>query len=766
MAEMNVKNHIVVVILLTLLFGVLLVAGAATGVYIWAAKDLPNFRKLADYNPPLATTVYAADGRLLGLLYREKRFLVRLDEVPPHVSKAFLAAEDAGFYDHDGVDPVAIFRAMFKNIEQGGTVQGASTITQQIIKQLLLSSQKKFERKLKEAILAYRLEKRLSKNDILTIYLNQVFFGAGAYGVEAAARTFFARHTGDLTLAQAALLAGLPKAPTTYNPFNNPEQARHRQAYVLGQMRKLGWISQREHDQALDEALEFKSLPEPSWGLGAYYLEEVRRELIEGLSLDAMRKQGVDLPRYGEDAVYEGGLVVHTNLDLVHQAVAEKALRKGLEEYDKRRGFRGPIKRLDPKDWDAFLTEIERDRPELHPGAWNKALVVESTGQGLAVRIGLKEALLDQTRLTWAGSKRLVPGDVIWTSVIDPADLTKPDKTGRKPAAQPVEKSSKPQVVLEQKPKIQGALASIEPGTGAVIALVGGYDFAESWFNRAVQARRQPGSAFKPIVYSAVLDSGFTPASIVEDSPISFGNWSPHNYGGGYKGAMPIRQALAQSRNLPTVRLSARIGIKKVIERARALGLEGEFPAVLPICLGAQVLSPLNLTSAYTAFARGGTLVRPRFIDSVSLPWGEELFRSRLEPVEAVSPRNAAMMNSILKDVVQSGTAVRAKELGRPVAGKTGTTNDEKDAWFIGYSPYLVTGVYVGFDQLHPMGRGETGGRTALPIWLNYRRVVEEFYPVRDFAPYEDETPKTRLAQPPKAKAATVAQREESPPED
>ncbi len=702
------------------------------GMYIHFSSDLPSFTKIRDYKPNLVTTLYADDGQILGYLYREKRFLVTIDEVPKYLVRSFLAAEDDSFYSHEGLDLTAILRATLINLKSGEIVQGGSTITQQIIKQILLDSTKKYERKIKEAILAFQLENFLTKDEILTIYLNQAFFGAGAYGVEAGSRTYFGKHVCDLTLAESALLAGLPKAPSSYNPFHHPHEARRRQMYVLGRLRTLKWITEQEYEQAVAEKLEFKTMPEPSWGTGAYYMEEVRRWLIDYLSKENMKLQNIKLDRYGEDAVYESGLHVYTAVKLDHQKAAEKSLRDGLAAATKRRGWRGVDQKLSPSEFRDFLASNPVNLDDLEPGDWVKTLVMDVDSTGAKVKAGDYDGFIsaESMKWTWRGSPDQVvkPGDMVWASLHESFLHPKGEKDPEQ-LVLPLD--------LQQKPKVQGALVSIEPPTGNVVALVGGFDFDDSQFNRATQARRQPGSAFKPIVYSAALDHGFKPTSVLMDSPISFGSWSPKNYGNKYNGPMTLTNALVKSKNVVTVRLAASMGIRNVIKRARQLGLEGEFPPYLPISLGAQVFTPINLAQAYTAFARGGSYVKPRFVLSIKKAWGEEIFRSSTETVKAISPQNAYTMSTILQQVILRGTGVRARVLNRPVAGKTGTTNEEKDAWFIGFSPYLLTACYVGFDQVRPMGHSEAGSRAALPIWLGYRMAVEESYPIQNFTPPE-----------------------------
>ncbi|QJT10265.1 penicillin-binding protein 1A [Oceanidesulfovibrio marinus] len=711
---MGTKHYIIVALFVLIALLACLAGAVGYGMYLWAARDLPAFTQLTDYRPQLVTTVYARDGQILGYLARERRFLVSFDQIPEHARQAFLAMEDHTFYEHEGVDISAIIRAFFVNMQHGSIVQGGSTINQQIIKRLLLTSRKNYERKLKEAILAYRLQSYLTKDEILTIYLNEIFFGAGAYGIEAAARTYFGKHAADLSLAEAALLAGLPKAPSTYNPFRHPEAAKERQETVLRLMLGLQWITQEEYDAAVKQPLVYTSMPDPSWGLGAYYLEEVRRLLLEELSQEKLSARGVLLEKYGADALYESGLSVNTSVDLFHQAAAEAALRQGLEDSSKRRGWIGPVGHIEPAEFELFL-ETQSAR-SAQVGEWTKVLVIKKLDHGLRVRMGSSGSELNGKDMAWAPAwRRCTPGDVLM------ARVTANDGNGHL------------ELELAQSPKVQGAVVSMQPRTGEVLALVGGYDFTRSQFNRATQAHRQPGSAFKPVVYSAALDAGFKTTSVIDDAPVTFGTWSPGNYKDRYSGPITLKTALTKSKNVVTAKLANAIGIKRVIRRARALGLEGEFPPYLPISLGAQAVSPLNLCQAYTAFADGGLTVAPRFIRSVQSSWGVDILRTRAQRTRAITPENAYTVTTLLQNVVQEGTGRRARALDRPVAGKTGTTNEERDAWFMGFAPYLLTGVYVGFDDLTPMGKGETGSRAALPVWLAYRQAVEQEYAWEDF---------------------------------
>jgi penicillin-binding protein 1A len=708
-------------LIFSVVFLALAVVGAGValvGVYFWAASDLPGFKNLTEYKPPVVSVVYSRDGKPMGNLFAEKRFLANLGEMSPYLPKAFLAAEDASFYQHEGVDPAAIFRAFVRNIQAGGSRQGGSTITQQIIKRVLLTPERSLKRKIKEAILAYRLERYLTKDEILTIYLNQIFLGSRAYGVEAAARTFFGVHVKDLTLAQSAVLAGLPPAPSAYNPLKNPEAAKNRQKYVLGRMLDLGWISQAEYDQAIKEKLVYKPMEEQTWGVGAYYMEEVRRWLVD---------------KFGEDQVYTGGLKVKTACDLTHQEAAEKALKNALVASSKRRGWKGTVETLPPDQWSAFLAQDVN--PEvLKSGQWVKALVTEASAKGLTVKYGRHTGFIEAKYLGWVRGKGPRPGEVVFVSHL-PED---PKAKARQPAGKAPPRAAE-DLVLQQEPDVQGGMVSMDPRSGEVLACVGGWSFEKSQFNRATQALRQCGSAFKPIVYAAAMDEGMTPATVVMDSPFIYEDpithkvWKPENYEGGFQGPMSLRAALAKSRNLVTIRVAQQIGIQKVIARAKAMGIESELGPYLPISLGAGSVHLINLCQAYTAFANGGVQVKPRFVLSVEGPDGQELYRSEPERKEAMSPQTAFVMDAMLKEVVRAGTAGRAMAIGKPIAGKTGTTNDEQDAWFVGFTPYLLTGVYLGFDQVQPMGKGETGGTAALPAFVEYRLAVEPMYPTEDF---------------------------------
>ncbi|MFP4049762.1 MAG: penicillin-binding protein 1A, partial [Desulfovermiculus sp.] len=680
---------------------------------------------ISDYRPSLTTTVYTQNDEVLGYLAREKRFLRSLDEMDEVVPKCFLAAEDHSFYEHEGIDLAGILRAAVKNIKAGSIVQGGSTITQQVIKALLLTPERSYERKLKEAVLAYRLEKNLDKDEILTIYLNEIYLGHGAYGVEAAARVYFGKHVDELSLAEASLLAGLPKAPSLYDPYQNMELAQIRQKYVLDRLLDLEWIRPEEYREALDEDITLESMPDPSWTVGGYYLEEVRKWLVD---------------EFGEEQTYSGGLEVKTHIDLEHQKAAENALRQGLVNSSKRRGWQGPVARADTEDGLLAATS-GTDSIQWAPKDWLLVQVEEVEPAGAEVSVGNQTGWIDVSSMGWCrepdpekapeevpkikdARKILSEGDIVWAS----------------PDQDETDDQETVQLELQQLPEVQGSIFSMDPKTGEVLAMAGGFSFQASQFNRAMQAERQPGSAFKPIVYSAALDHGFTPASVLLDAPIAFADratnstWKPENYEQTIFGPTLLRTGLVKSRNLVTIRLARQIGIDTVIQRAKDLGLKSEYPRDLSVSLGSGSVTLMDLCQAYSAFARDGSTTKPRLVDEVEGPWGEELYASEPESQDSLSTQTAYIITSLLQDVVKSGTGWRIRELGRPVAGKTGTTDDQKDAWFMGYAPYLLTGVFVGFDQVQPMGKYETGSRAASPIWLQYRQEVEEDYPPVEFS--------------------------------
>ncbi len=601
-----------------------LVVLAVVAVWRELTGDLPPATELLDYRPPAATRVYAADGTLIGEFYVERRYLLPLDQIPEHVKLAFLAAEDVDFYTHRGVNPMSIARALLANLQSGEIVQGASTITQQVVKQLLLTPERTFERKAKEVIIAVELESKLSKDDILYMYLNHSYFGGGTYGISAAAQTLFGKDVADLSLAQAALLAGLPQAPSRYDPIRHPSAAIGRQAYVLDRMLAAGFITAEQRAAAAAEPLHFDHVKVPTYAAAPWYVEHVRRLLEQ---------------QYGP-AFADLGLHVYTAVDLRMQQDAEETLRNGLRTIERRLGPR------------------------------------RGTGRG--------------------------SGD---------------DGTTH----------------------LEGALVAVEPETGLVKALVGGTDFERSQFNRAVLARRQPGSAFKPLIYAAAIDRGYTAATIVQDAPISLpdgrqGYWTPKNFNNRYMGAVPLRTALAHSLNSVSVRLATDIGLDPLRDYLRIFGFSTSFPRNYSLALGSSEVTPLELIRAYGVFATLGRRFEPVFITEITDANGEPVEFPGSDPhfEKVMKPATAYILTQMMQSVVEAGTGQEARRLGRPSAGKTGTTNDAKDAWFIGFTPDLLTGVWIGFDSQRALG-SYTGGRAATPIWTDFMQRALEGLPERDF---------------------------------
>ncbi len=703
---------------------VVIVVGTFAVLYWWAAKDLPSIEKITDYDPPLATTVYTSQKDILGYFFKEKRFLRRLENMSAYLPKAFIAAEDKEFRQHPGVDFTSIIRAAIANLKAGNVVQGGSTITQQVIDTLLMDTGTNYFLKLKEAILAYRLDKNLSKDEILTIYLNHIYLGEGTYGVEAAARTYFGKHVNELSLAEAALIAGLPRAPSLYNPYQNPKAGRSRQRYVLRQMRQSDVISEKEYNSALKADLNYHHLADPTWSKAGYYLQTVRKKLIK---------------KFDRDTVYRGGLKVYTSLSMAHHKSARRSLRQGLQSLSKRRGWHGPVKHLAKEGLHDFIQESSVGSKKLQKGSWIKVGVTKVNRSGATVRFGDQKGFINVDTMAWARNINpdLAPNEI--PKVRDARQvLDKGDIVYARILSDPGKVSQPWDLALEQRPKVQGGLVSLDPDTGQVKALIGGYSFSDSQFNRATQAKRQPGSAFKPVVYSQALEKGYTAASQVLDAPVVMqanhtgANWKPRNYSLDVQGKILFRTGLVHSINLATIRLARKIGVDSIIQQARQLGFQGPFPGNLTLSIGSLGVSLMHLCRAYTAFARDGTIIDPILITRVTDPWGKELFRSDKKTQKATSPQISYILTYLLKQAVQDGTGWRVKKLGRPVAGKTGTTNNQKDAWFIGYTPDLLTGVYVGFDNTRSMGKYETGSRAASPIWLHYRQAIKDLYPVQE----------------------------------
>ncbi len=695
--------------------------------YMWSS-NLPFIGTLREYNPPIITEIFSADGEVIGRFWEEKRVVIPLEEVPKHLIHAFIAAEDSRFFKHEGVDIPGIVRAFAKNLRAGKIEQGGSTITQQVTKSLLLKNpEKTYKRKVREAILSLQIEKNFSKERILYLYLNQIYLGHGAYGVEAAAQTYFGKRALDLNVAESALLAGLPQAPSRYSLILHFDRARARQKYVLQRMVEEGYISEAQRDEALDAEISVKTQTENAFYKAPYFAEHVRKYLEQN---------------YGRDLLYKGGLKVYTTLNLDMQRAAQQAVARGSLELDKREGYRGPLRHLSPEEIGAFDREVAEKTAAAPPaiGDMIEGVVrdVDRKKKAVTVRIGEKEGILALEDMQWA---REPNPDVPYYAarVKDPGEVL---NTGDVVLVRLKDKGGPPyewQLALEQKPEIQAALLCMEPETGLVRAMVGGRDFSQSQFNRAVQSRRQPGSAFKPIIYAAALDWGMNPATVILDAPYVSSMdpekdiWRPKNYKEKFFGPTLFRTALIKSRNVITVKILRKIGIRNAIGYARQMGIESKLSPDLSLALGSSGLSLAELTRAYAVFANGGNLVESVFIEKIEDRTGRIIEEKHPSAQAAIPKETAYVMTDLLTAVVKEGTGWRIKALKRPAAGKTGTTNDLRDAWFMGFTPHLVTGAWVGYDDRKSMGKGETGSRAASPIWLYFMEEVLKDRPVEDF---------------------------------
>lgn len=702
-------------------------ATAMVGVYFYLVDDLPKITSLKDYQPSIITTVYSDDNRKIAEFYKERRIVVPLSKIPIQLQQAFIAAEDARFYKHQGIDFFSIVRAFIKNLEAGTIVQGGSTITQQVTKSFLLTPERSYKRKIKEAILAYRIDKTFSKEEILYLYLNQIYLGHGAYGVEAAAENYFGKSVSELNLAECAILAGLPQAPSRYSPFRFPERAKQRQIYVLNRMLAEGFIDNTEVSAAIDVEMDIK--PRRNWYIEEVpiYTEHIRRYVEK---------------KYGPDALYTQGLKIYAAVNIEMQKAARKQIEKGLRDLDHRLGYRGPEDHLAPEEIETYSEKIQTSLQEtpLAEGALTKGVVIDVNDKAgtATVRMGEARGVLSLEDIRWARK----PNPKLAYYQTKARRVSQVLKTGDVIQVKLGEQNEKTEVwplALEQTPEAQSALLCIEAETGLVKVMVGGRDFMQSQFNRAIQSRRQPGSAFKPIIYAAALDKGFTPATTIIDSPIVFKDevndftWKPKNYGKKFYGPTLLRTALAKSRNVVTIKILQEIGIDYCIDYARKLGIQSEMPRDLSIALGSSGVSLLELVNAYAVFANQGYLVEPAFITKIEDRDGNILEEMNPSRERVIDKSTAYIMTSLLESVVKEGTGHRAKALKRPVAGKTGTTNDLQDAWFVGYTPRFISGVWVGYDNGRTLGKGETGSRTASPIWLGFMDAILKDKPVQMF---------------------------------
>ncbi|CAB5120313.1 Multimodular transpeptidase-transglycosylase (EC (EC [Olavius algarvensis associated proteobacterium Delta 3] len=707
--------------------GLIGVSAAGVGLYLHLSGDLPKITSLADYRPSVITTVYSDDNRKIAEFYKERRIVLPLSKMPKMLIEAFIAAEDARFYKHKGIDFLSIIRAFFKNLEAGTIVQGGSTITQQVTKSFLLTPERSYRRKMKEAILAYRIDNVFTKEEILFLYLNQIYLGHGAYGVQAAAENYFDKAVEDLNLAECAILAGLPQAPSRYSPFRHPNRARERQIYTLNRMVTEGYITRAQAAEAMDIQLDI--MPRKNWYIEKVpsYTEHIRRMLEE---------------IYGPEMLYTGGLQVYTAVNVDMQKIAREELKKGLFDLDKRQGYRGPLMHLKPEEIESFSSELqaEFDKAPLAEGQNVKGVVIEvdDPGRAVYVRMGNSRGRIDLETMRWARRPDLEVA--YYEQRIDrPSNALKVGNVIEVAVKGQAPESELWTLNLEQQPIAQAAMLAIEEGSGEVKAMVGGLDFQNSQFNRAIQSRRQPGSAFKPIIYAAALDKQFTPASIIIDSPIVFEDterafvWKPKNYKEKFYGPTRLREALAKSRNVVTIKLLREIGIDYLIDYSRKLGITAELSRDLSIALGSSGMSLLELVNAYAIFANQGYRVEPVFIRRIHDRNGKLIYEADPLKEKVIDKTTAYIMTNLLEGVVKRGTGHRAKALKRPTAGKTGTTNNLFDAWFVGYTPQYITGTWVGFDDERSLGKGETGSRAASPIWLGFMKRIHEGLPIEVF---------------------------------
>ncbi len=725
-------------------FGYLFGIGAALALLVAAGvwmylqhldEDIPDYTALKNYEPPVMTRVHAADGSLMAEYATERRMFLPIQAMPDRVKQAFISAEDKNFYSHIGVDPEGIARAAVRFVQNYGSgrrPEGASTITQQVAKNFLLTNDLSIVRKIKEAILSLRIEQAYTKDEILELYLNENFFGLGAYGIAAAALIYYDKSVHELELDEVAYMAALLKAPNNYHPFRHTDRAIARRNYVLDRMIADGYVTIEEGEEAKKKPIDVKPRKSGSRLFAAeYFTEEVRREVAE---------------IFGTTRLYEGGLSVRSTLDPELQTMARKSLMDGLIDFDRKRGsWNGPIDRIAlGADWGVDLGKIEglSDIPE-----WTLAVVLESGGEQATVGVQpdkLVSGKLSKERksgplfletMKWARVNGRAPGSV--SDVLAPGDVVYVQESPVAPGT----------YELRQIPKVSGALVAMDPYTGRVLALVGGFSFAQSEFNRATQAYRQPGSSFKPFLYAAALDNGYTPSSVIMDAPLEIsqgpglGTWRPQNYGGKFYGPSTLRTGIELSRNVMTVRLAQDMGMPLVAEYSKRFGIYDNMLPVLSMSLGAGETTVLRMTTAYATIANGGRKVRPTLIDRIQDRYGRTIYKhdSRIcdgctqnawegqqEPIliddreQVLDPMTAYQITSMMEGVVQRGTATSVRAVERPVAGKTGTTNDEKDAWFMGYTPDLAVGVFVGFDNPKPMGRGATGGQVAAPIFTDF----------------------------------------------
>jgi penicillin-binding protein 1A len=679
------------------LFGLLVLVsalvGATAGLLLVYTTDLPQVEALETYRPSSITELYDDHERVIGSFALQRRVVAGYDDFAPSLRDALVSIEDKDFYRHSGINFFRIMGAAYRDIESGGKVQGASTLTMQLARNLFLSPDRSFHRKVQEAMLAIQIERRFTKPQIFTLYANQIFLGHGVYGFEAASEYYFGKPARQLTLPEAALLAGLPKGPGIYSPINHPDRALKRRNLVINALLEDGKITAAQAADARSSPLILHLQHDPN-SLAPYFVEEIRRYLES---------------KYGADQVHEGGLKVYTSLDVDLQKSANQSVLDGLAAYERRHGWKGHLENIiaegstlekyQHSDWD--------DEPEVN--GYVHALVT-SSGVGIAtIRFGHYSAALGQSDVAWTQGKiqnLLKTGDICYVRILS------------------LSANGAARVSLEQDSGAQAALVAIDNTTGGIKAMVGGRDFSESKFDRATQALRQVGSSFKPYVYTTVIDKGGSPDDTVLDEPVTFetgsGPYSPHNYDEKFEGIITLRRALAQSRNIPALKLASKVGIKSVIETAERFGITAKLPPYLPVALGSAEITLMEQTSAYSVFPNDGVRVTPRYITKVTDYEGRVLEEDYPDVKDVISSRTARIMTAMLREVVLHGTGVAAAKMPFPAAGKTGTTNDFTDAWFVGFSPSFTCGVWLGYDEKKTLGAKETGAHAALPIWMNF----------------------------------------------
>jgi penicillin-binding protein 1A len=688
--------------------------GATAGLLLVYSTDLPQVGELEHYRPSSITELYDDQGRTIGSFALQRRVVAGYDDYPEVLRQALISIEDKDFYRHWGINVWRIAGAAYRDIQSGGRVQGASTLTMQLARNLFLSPDRSFHRKIQEALLAVQIERRFTKPQIFTLYANQIYLGHGVYGFEAASQFYFSKPAKRLTLDEAALLAGLPKSPTYYSPITHPDHALKRRNLVINSMLEDGNITAQQAAEARDQPIHLAVAHDPD-SLAPYFVEEIRRYL-EG--------------KYGSDQVHEGGLKVYTSLDMDLQRAANRAVFDGLAAYERRHGWRGHLQNV--LGGEVTLSNYQHPDWESDPevNSYVHALVTAVTPASATIRFGHYSAMLAPADAAWTRRKLteiLHPGDIAYVKIISLSD-------------------DKARVTLEEDSGAQGALVAIDNATGEIKAMVGGRDFNLSKFNRSTQALRQVGSSFKPYVYTAAIDHGATPDDTILDSAVTFPMpsgppYEPHNYDEKFEGTITLRRALAQSRNIPALRLADSIGIKTVIEYAHRFGITSNIPPYLPVALGAVEVTPMEQTSAYSVFPSDGVHITPRYITKVTDYEGRTLEENFPDVKDVVSARTARTMTAMLREVVLHGTAIAASSMKYPLAGKTGTTNNFTDAWFVGFSPSITCGVWIGYDEKKFLGAKETGSRAALPIWMDFMKAALAGKDPGDFQAPPETTP-------------------------